>query len=167
MEPKQFLENHADEGLIRAVERAIELAEGPPSRPVHLADVMLVLLDDVTVRGRVSVDRREAAQAALRQVIESTVSRSAGGFGFDLAAAAEPSIAAARDWGATRVSPLFLLAACLGDAPFQDPDSVRAQEALRRSGLTPADLATPTCERTDFTYQSLGFGTDLTAMARA
>jgi ATP-dependent Clp protease ATP-binding subunit ClpC len=91
-----------------------------------------------------------------------------GKYSFDLQRIADQSIALAIGWGANRVVPSTFLMACLTPDFFSDSVSRDTVERLRTSGITVESLL-PTATQTyvDYKFQPLGFGTDITAMARA
>ena len=166
----EFLQDSASRDLVDIFDRAVDRAEAVGTL-THLAHVIDPLLDDPTVRNRVSDDVRSRARAALAEQMLGYSETGSGGFAFRLAPLVEPARQLARDWGAERVSPLNFLATCLTAGIPLDPVSVRTQEALRSAGITietlvPANTSGD-ARRLDFTFTSLGFGTDITAMARA
>ncbi len=167
-----FLSNSATSALVDVFQAAVRRAESAGTQ-THLAQVVLCLLDDPTIRERVSADVTSKARAALAKDIIGlpSIGLQPGSLGFKLAALVDPATQLARDWGATLVSPLTFLATCLSAEVPLDPISARAQEALRAAGLTVealgARIAPADARRQDFTFKSLGFGTDITAMARA
>lgn len=169
---RSFLATHASQELVLAIRGAIDAAE-TDQRPVVLADIVDQLLDDETVRSRLDEPVRLKGKAAMaRRRAETTPANDrAGQFGFDLTELIGPAIELAGQWGAHRVTPPVLLATCIATQQIRESSSVATQEALRAAGLTVERLlATDTAQRArrvDFTFKSLGFGTDLTAMARA
>ncbi len=166
MDLDQFLRDAAAPSLIEAVEQALAAADrdGTPLRLTHL---IRALLADASVRTRLGsdlVDRLMVTLGTLGPV-------PAGSDSFDLPGLIEPALALARDWEAGRIAPLTLLAATIAGGPLADADSARTQESLRQAGLI-VDALMPrrdadAARRADFTCKALGFGTDLTAMARA
>lgn len=171
MDVPSFLRTRAGEAVVAAIEHAIARAEhtGQPVQVAHLADV---LLQDASIAQRIGAPQQAAARAEMAQHLVSHRDRSgvpAGTLSFDLAALIDPALALARECGADVVSPLIMLATLLSSSDLKDPQLVRAQESLRRVGLTLERLlpSSGQAARQDFTFQSLGFGMDLTAMARA
>ncbi len=166
----EFLSERASPELMDVFSRAIDRAEAVGTQ-TQLAHLTGPLLDDARVSARVSESVRNKAKAAVSEQLLELVVPGKGEFAFELASLVEPACALSRDLGAERVSPLSFLATCLAaDVPL-DRTSVRTQELLRSAGLT-VEILVPTSitsdtRRQDFTYTSLGFGTDLTAMARA
>jgi ATP-dependent Clp protease ATP-binding subunit ClpC len=168
---REFLSSRVSESLLRAIDTASSKCEAAGTA-VGLADLLATVLADPTVRSRVSAEQHERALAELaaeRSAAPPAAGVLPGAFSFDLALFVEPLLQIARDWGAERVTPPMFVAACLAMPPLPDVPSARAQEALRRSGLAAADLIADreAVGRSDFTCRSLGFGTDLTAMAAA
>lgn len=167
----EFLKNSASGELMSVFVEAVKRAEAANTE-THLAHVVRQLLDDTTVRSRVPEELNSRARAALaEQALDFTVVGEArGNFAFKLSPLVEPARQLARDWGGERVSPLNFLATCLSAGILLDPASARTQEALRSAGLTIETLLPTTgasdARRQDFTFTSLGFGTDITAMAR-
>jgi ATP-dependent Clp protease ATP-binding subunit ClpA len=167
-----FLSRSAAEALVSAFQSAIGVAE-PAGTETQLAHVVLCLLQESTVGERISPEVNSKARAALaRQILSFPVdARQAGSLGFKLAALVEPARQLAHDWGAARVSPLTFLATCLSAEVPLDETSARTREALRAAGLTVEALGArinpPDARRQDFTFKSLEFGTDITAMAQA
>ncbi len=172
MNLKEFLQQKATPELVDVIRTAIARSEAKKTSTyfVHLADA---LLDESSTRARTGDELRVRAKAALATQIAGLPSTngSAGRFDFSISTLVDPAIALARDWGAERVSPLALLTVGLTSGLLMDSESVRTQEALRAAGLTVEGLVPPReadqIARADFTYRSLGFGLDLTAMARA
>ena len=172
MDLKRFLSESATSSLVNAIRAASANAEagGEGTRLAHLADALLA---EGSVASRLPDGVAVAARSTLaRELLHGEdTANSAGDFTFDLASLVQPALELARDWEADRVSALTLLAAILTVEGLRPPDAARTQEALRAAGLTVQSLM-PRAERgqtarTDFTFRSLGFGTDLTAMARA
>jgi ATP-dependent Clp protease ATP-binding subunit ClpC len=168
----EFLTHSAAESLVSAFQAAIRLAE-PTATETQLAHVVLCLLDDPTVSERVSPEVNSKLRAALADQILKLPPNNlqSGRLGFKLSALVEPARQLARDWGASRVSPLTFLATCLSAEIPLDEISARTQEGLRAAGLTiealGARISEPDARRQDFTFKTLEFGTDVTAMARA
>jgi ATP-dependent Clp protease ATP-binding subunit ClpA len=158
-----FLRDAATPSLLEAVETALETADRE-GVPLRLAHVVGALLNDPSVRSRLGAEAADRLSAGLpHDSLDSAQ--------FDLDGLIGPALALAKDWEAARVSPLTLLAACLGGGPMGDPDSVRTQEAVRHAGLTVEALmpqrSPDAVRRADFTCKALGYGTDLTEMARS
>ena len=173
MDLKGFLKSSASPTLVEALEKAVKAADGSKTR-IYLAHVVDQLLDDTTVRARLSEEVRLRAKAEVARQISSfqpAPEQERGRFAFDLASLCDPAVALASDSGAGHVSPLILLATCLSPGCPGDAASVRMQEALRAAGATLENLVPgrvgESAKRADFTYKSLGFGIDVTAMARA
>ncbi len=173
MDLNEFLRSCASASLVVALEKSVSLAEAGGTR-IYLAHLIDSLLDDDTVRSRLSEDLFLKVKSAVAKQIASlkpVLQNERGRFAFDLASLCEPAVALAKDSGATLVSPLILLATCLSSGWRSDEESVRTQEIVRAAGLTLDRLVPGTdrekIKRADFTYKSLGFGIDLTAMARA
>ena len=174
MDLKEFLQRSAAPGLVESIRGAMQRADQASSQ-TYLAHLLDIVLDDESVRNRVNADIRLKAKAALAQQIQAfpkVSSEQSATFAFDLNSLAAPAIALARDWGAEKVSPLTLLATCLAPQLLKDMESAKAQEAMRTAGLTVEALVPQRgpkdgAMRADFTFKSLGFGTDITAMARA
>lgn len=170
-----FLKSQANAALVNCLQRGIAEAESG-SRRASLAHVLAAVMDDPDVIAQLPAEVREASKAGLaaRILEQGKVSeREAGSLSFSLADMVSPSLALAMRCGAERVSPLVFLAASLTVDFPRDAESAQVQEMLRRAGLDmekvmvapPVDSGK--LRRADFTYKSLGFGTDLTAMARA
>jgi ATP-dependent Clp protease ATP-binding subunit ClpA len=174
MDLKEFLQRSATPGLVDSVRSAMLRADQAKQR-THLAHLVDTILDDGSVRSRVDEELRLKAKAALaRQMAAFPVvgAEESATFAFDLHSLTAPAISLAQDWGAEKVSPLTLLATCLSPQLLKDVESAQAQEALRTAGLTVEALVPQRgpkagAMRADFTFKSLGFGTDITAMARA
>jgi ATP-dependent Clp protease ATP-binding subunit ClpC len=165
-----FLSNSAATELMAVFERAMDRAESAHTH-TYLSHIVEGLLDDPSVLARVPDPVRSRARAALAEQALGFTESGDGSFAFRLAPLVEPARQLARDWGATRVSPLNFLATCLTAGLSLDPVSMRMQEMLRAAGLTFEALvpakSNEEARRQDFTFTSLGFGTDITAMARA
>lgn len=170
-----FLKSRANAALVGCLQRGIAEAENASKR-ASLAHVLTAVMDDPDVIGQLSPEVREAAKAGLAARIlehEAAKEGEAGVLSFSLADMVLPAVALAERCGAERVSPLVFLAASLTVDFRRDAESAKVQEMLRRAGLdlekvmvaAPADSGK--LRRADFTYKSLGFGVDLTAMARA
>jgi ATP-dependent Clp protease ATP-binding subunit ClpA len=174
MELHPFLKNKADGSLVNVLLQAINEARAN-GRDTYLSDVIYYLLDENSVRARVPREIRVKCRADLtkQQDGSSSGSQAAGGFAFDLELLTDPAIRLSDDCGADRVTPIIFLATCLSPKLFSDLTSLRAQEVTLRAGLRVETLLPhgngngAQADRLDFTYQSLGYGTDLTAMARA
>jgi ATP-dependent Clp protease ATP-binding subunit ClpC len=166
----EFLNEFASSDLVDIFGRAVDRAEAANTQ-THLSHVVDTLLDESAVRARVPDEVRAKAKAALAEQVLAISHAGSGEFAFRLAPLVEPARQLAKDWGADRVLPLNFLATCLSAGISLDPVSVRTQEALRSAGLTVETLVPTTgdrdARRQDFTFTSLGFGTDITAMARA
>ncbi|MFN7916972.1 MAG: AAA family ATPase [Vicinamibacterales bacterium] len=168
---RTFLRDTATPALIGVISEAIARAEAA-NTGVYLSHLVDRLVEEESIRLRVDDDVRRRARVAIAEQLASLPSDPAPGrFAFQLPALAKPALSLARDSGAAKVSPVVFLAACLSPRIELDPISARTQEVCRSVGLTHESLApAPDREavrRADFTLQSLGFGTDVTAMARA
>jgi ATP-dependent Clp protease ATP-binding subunit ClpC len=169
---RAFLRKEATPALVGVIGDAMARAESAGMR-THLAHVIDRLLEEESVRARVPEEVRTRARAALSDQIKGFPldGAQAGKFAFSLADLTGPASAMARDVAADRVSPLIFLATCLSASIELDADSGRTREVLRAGGLTHEALmpkaAGDAVRRADFTFQSLGVGTDITAMARA
>jgi ATP-dependent Clp protease ATP-binding subunit ClpC len=165
-----FLRQQATPALVAAVERAIAAADSS-GHPIYLAHLVNALLADPAVRARMTPDVWETASAELvRQLRDIPPSPgSAGEFDFDLDLLAAAATALAKDAAASKVSPLVFLATCLAPAPMLDALSEKTRAGLRAVGLFIEQLLPRpgAAARADFTFAPLGFGTDLTALARA
>lgn len=169
-----FLTVQANSHLVDCIERGLALAEGNRQR-AHLAHVVDALLCEDGVRNHLPSEKLVEARAHLAGQMQSqpvAKNGEAGRLAFDLGRLVVPALALANDCGADRVSPLLFLATCI-TASFgpADRESARTAEFLHRSGITLSDLMarsqdSGSAKRADYTYQSLGFGVDLTAMAR-
>ena len=168
---RHFLHENASAGLIGAIGAARASAEANGTC-THLAHLLDRLLDEKSIRSRVDEAVRTRAQAALAEYVSSFPKDDhPGSFAFVLEDFARPAMELARDSSSTKVTPVIFLATCLSAAIDTDAQSSRAREALRAAGLT-HDLLVPkadpeAAQRADFTFQSLGYGTDITAMVRA
>lgn len=174
MDLKEFLQKSATPALVESVRQAMYKAD-QTQRQTYLAHLVDTVLDDESVRNRLNSEIRLKAKAALAEQLApypQVSSEKSATFAFDLNALTAPAIALARDWGAEKVSPLTLLATCLSPQLLKEVESAQTQEALRTAGLT-VDAMVPqrgqkdSAMRADFTFKSLGFGTDVTAMARS
>ena len=164
---REFLVEKADGALIEVFESALGLARSSAQQTalVHLLDVLLA---EKTVALRLG-EAGIRAKASLTEIIAKLpTSQDSPQFAFDVGVLLEPSSVAARNFGADKVTPMCLAAATLAAEFEADADSVRAQELLRRSGVTLETLMPKLDDvsRVDFTFQSLGYGVDLTAQAR-
>ncbi len=175
MDLKEFLQRAATTSLVECVRNAIRRASAEKTK-TFLAHLLDMVLDDESVRNRMDEALRLKAKAALAEQMSLFPVVSAeqrGVIAFDIGLLASYSLGLAKDWGATQVSPLTLLATCLSPQLLKEVESARAQEALRAAGLTLEALIPKRkgkagdVVRSDFTFKSLGFGTDVTAMARA
>jgi ATP-dependent Clp protease ATP-binding subunit ClpA len=172
MDLKEFLSRSASRPLVEALERA-RAAATRSDLSVHLAHLVDHLLDDETVRSRVPDDARLKAKADLARQIQGFVPAAEtlkGRFAFRLSELCAASLQLAKDSAAEQVSPLTFLATCIADGARLDATSIATVERLRAAGITIESLLPGRVEaarRADFTYKSLGFGVDLTAMARA
>ena len=175
MKLKDFLKESANASLVDVIRRAISKAEtaGIPTYSAHLINA---LIEDTSVSNRIPVEISTKARAALSERITalekiSTPEEVPGRFAFDLSSLTIPSVELARDLGADKVTPLAFLAAMLSNETIQSSEFVKTQEAMRAASLTLDTLMPPhdqkSVKRFDFTYSTLGFGTDLTAMAKA
>ena len=167
----EFLKQSTPE-LVAAIRAAVTDARAGGTQ-VYLAHVIMRLLDDPTVSEKISNEERTKSRAALSaQMLEfPSDNQGTGNFAFRLVALVEPARQLARDWGAPKVTPVGFLVTCLSASVQLDPVSLQTQERLRAAGLTVESfgpkLPAPDTRRQDFTYKTLGFGTDITAMARA
>jgi ATP-dependent Clp protease ATP-binding subunit ClpA len=174
MDLKEFLQKFATPALVESIRGAMLRAD-QTARQTYLAHLVDTVLDDESVKKRINEDVRLKARAALAEqmvAFPKVSAEQAATFAFDLNSLTTPAIALARDWGAEKVSPLTLLATCLSPQLLKENESARTQEALRTAGLTvealvPQRGAKDSAMRADFTFKSLGFGSDITAMARA
>ncbi|MBT9586739.1 ATP-dependent Clp protease ATP-binding subunit [bacterium] len=169
-----FLKNQANSALVQSITKAIARAESKhqPMRMPHLCDA---LLQNDGVAGLLGSERVSQLRAALALKIHELPEEKplSGKLMVNLEAFAPAACEFARRCGAERVSPVVFLATCLNSELKIDADSAATVELLRRAGLHLEDLlALPSADsvlvkRGDFTYKPLGFGIDLTAMARA
>ena len=170
MDVSAFLRTCASEQLVVAIEQAIGRAE-EARRPVHAALLADELLQDPSIVQRLSAPQRTGARAEMARELAARPDDgiNVGTVSFDLGSLVDPALTLSKACGAETVSPLILLATLLSSGDLTDPQLIGVQEGLRRAGLTLEGLfPDPTqVARADFTFQSLGFGTDLTAMARA
>jgi ATP-dependent Clp protease ATP-binding subunit ClpA len=172
MDLKVFLEQHADPKLITVLESALKAAAADNKR-TYLAHVVDVLLDHESMKSRLDPDVIKSTRAQLADWIRDIQDNgtASGEFAFNLSALVEPAIQTTREMGGHKVTPLGMMATCLAPDVLTDPESTQVLEILRRTGVRLEDLAghpSPDSLRArDFTFQSLGFGTDLTAMAQA
>ncbi len=173
MELTQFLQQASTPSLVKAISGALNTAEGAARRTslAHLADA---LLGDESVAARLDADLSTRARASLAEQLVAQAEAppgAAGEFAFDVHELIDPALALARDWGAEKVSPLTFLATVLSSEAPRDPESSRARQALRSAGLTMELLSRPVAKGSahmmDATFKPLGFGRDLTALARA
>jgi ATP-dependent Clp protease ATP-binding subunit ClpC len=169
---RDFIQRSAAPALVDVIRAAVSRAIQGGTR-VYLAHLIDALLDDPTASARLAPDVRIRAKAALAEQIGSfspVKGDEQGDLAFGLSSLAIPAEALAKDSGADKVSPLTLLSTCVSREVVREPESVRTREAMRAAGLTIDSLAVAEDDshrRTDFTFKSLGFGNDLTAMARA
>jgi ATP-dependent Clp protease ATP-binding subunit ClpC len=168
----EFLTQSASKELVSVFRAAVKDAQAAGTR-TYLANVTARLLDDPTVSERLPPEIRAKARAALVSQMLEFPQDSHGGanFAFKLVALVEPARRLSLDWGATKVSPVGFLVTCLSASVPLDAVSAQTQERLRASGITVealgAKASPPDARRQDFTYKTLGFGTDISAMARA
>jgi ATP-dependent Clp protease ATP-binding subunit ClpA len=166
----RFLRAQASPELVGLIEAGLRRAQAAATQ-FQLPHLALELLEHPATRSRIPEAIRQRALARLGSIAVQLPPASSPVIGFDLAALLGPAEQIARDLDAARVSPLIFLATCLTPQLALDPVSVQAQEALRSAGLT-LELLIPgpredASRREDYTFRSLGFGTDLTAMASA
>lgn len=162
----EFLDQ-ADERLKKALVEVLESTArlGGRFRLVHLLDALLA---EPTAAERLSAEQRTVARAKFAELIRAEPAGDGRAVSAHVQDLLKLSLAAAQDHGASCITPLTLLEVCMSATTFTDPDWVRAQELLRVAGFAPFQVATAVvgAARADFTFASLGFGTDLTAMAR-
>jgi ATP-dependent Clp protease ATP-binding subunit ClpC len=163
-----FLRDSATARLVEVIHEAMSSATRNQTK-THLAHLADALLEDDQIGRRLKAEPRLQAKAALARQIASLPAAlgDAGNIAFDLGELGAKSIELAAGWEAKKVSPLTMLAACLEGAQLKEPESVKTQELLRAAGLSLASLMPQQSPQADFTYKSLGFGRDLTALARA
>lgn len=163
---RELLERDASDSLVRAIKVAIEQASAA-KRKTSLAFLASALLADEAVRARLGDETADAAQAAMSSHTASAPSGE-GAFDFDLEAIAQAALSLTRDFGGEKATPVGMLAAIVGEAVGPGPE-VRA--ALQAAGVVaPALLGArdpAAAKRRDFTFAPLGFGQDITEMARA
>lgn len=171
MTSREFLQSHADPVLVQLVLRATESAKQSSQR-TQLAHVVQELLTDSAVAGRLPEPALQAAKAKLADFIRGfpRADGNTGEIGFGIQSLFEPSIEMTRAMGGGRTTSVGFLATCLRAGILSDPASIQAQEILRASGVVLEVLGAPTPIQArpfrDYVFQSLGFGVDLTAMAR-
>ena len=167
-----LLRHGASPDLVVVFTRSIERARDART-DVYLANVVLELLNDATVRARVSSDSRLRASFNLSNQLVTVPSvataYNAPRFAFELIRFLGPAHALAIDCGTSLITPITFLATCLVSDLSVDEVSRRTQEEIRSAGITTESLMPIPKEsetiRQDFRYKSLGFGIDLTAMA--
>lgn len=174
MNLQTFLQQKSSEDLITSLGNAFNQAKTLEQSP-QLAHVVASLLSSTMVQERLDPTVGQNAIKALQQQIGAFAAQEdrQKHLQFGLLPLLEAAHQLSQDAGADKVTPLTLLRACLNEDLFSDGDSIRTLETLRSIGLTSDQLLPSTAEsedqakRADYTYKSLGFGTDLTAMARA
>ena len=170
MQFRDFLSRTASPELVDAIQRSAKRAESS-NQQTHLPHLILELLDDSSTIGRVPHFVRMASKSSMSEQIQAIPTDAAlsGKYSFDLQKLADQAVALATDWGASRVVPSTFLMASLTPDLFSDPLSRETMERLRRCGVTIESLlpTSPAPAYADYSFQPLGFGTDITAMARA
>ncbi len=149
---------------VRAVFDAATQAAG--KRPLVVADLANEALREDSVRSRLRERVLNAADEALTQHWDELTRPTRAGaprLGFDLDTLVEAGTRLAREWGLPLVDVPAFLAACLDEA-LHEPESLRLREVLAEAGLT-QEVLRPVDDA--FRFRPLGFGYDLTAMARA
>lgn len=170
---ERFLGGEASPSLVGAISGAVAQAKHA-GQPVTFAHVVLALLRDTSVSGRIDGEVLSEAVAAVEELVSRVAlapPSESGRFDFPVAALVEPAVDASREWGAAMVSPLAFLASCLRADGLEGPHIHSVLERVRLAGLRP-EVALPrpkadAVRRGDFTFRQLGYGTDLTAQARA
>jgi hypothetical protein len=135
---KEFLQNAAAPDLVGVIRSAIARPEiaGTYTYSAHFADA---LLDGPSVGARIADDLRVRAKAGLAPQLASFSPSDPGAnerFAFGISAPVDPAVALARERGADRVAPFTVLTPGLTCGLLKGPESVCAQEALRRPALT-------------------------------
>lgn len=175
MDAELFLTQHVSPELKQAIVRGIERAS-EHGRHWHLVDVVAPLLETEAVKSQIPPDVLDGARLTLGEQMTKLDAKGARGeagrmgFRFDLLA--EPSLDFARACGADGVTPLVFLATCVSSNQLPDAASQETQERLNAARLT-LDVLAPARKggssakaMMGYTYHSLGYGFDLTAMAR-
>ncbi|CAM2010098.1 AAA family ATPase [Acanthopleuribacter pedis] len=167
MELTTFLKEKTSPSLLDAFEAAAARA-GKETRAVHLAHLLDQLLADSEVVRRLPENTAAQAHALLARQI-AALPAGTSGFAFDIQRLIQPSLAWCATFGADRVSPIMLLITLLKNETLFSGDAAQSVQGLRQLGLTVDHFlprAAETVHQNDFTYEPLGFGQDLTLMAR-
>ena len=174
MNLETFLKQKSSEELVKRLGKAFSHAKSLGQTP-KLAHIILSLLKAPVIQKRLDAGIQQSATRVLEEQVasfsETLAQKSSTDFG--LLSLLQEAYQLAQDAGSDKVTPLTMLRACLNEDLFSDSDSIKTLEILRAVELSPDQLSPSTAEsedqakRADYTFKTLGFGTDVTAMARA
>lgn len=174
MNVESFLTTHASTDLKRVIVHGIEHAKANLRR-VYLADIVVTLLESEAVKAQVTPKVLDKSRLTLaEQLVKLDGCREpdkSGRFDFRLDLLAGPAVEFAKACGASNVTPLVFLATCISSEQLADAQSQQTRERLKAAQLTldvlmPKRTAASAKVMSRYIFQSLGYGFDLTAMAR-
>ncbi len=153
--------------LLKSVEDALALAS-KADRNNCITDLIKLILDTEDARQRIPSEVLTKVNAALARIQIAREKKDGSSGSFDLEPLLEEALELSQAWGASKSSPLALIATFVSSNSLRDPLSIQTQEALRNAGLSLEHLIPKrAASRADYRFESLGFGLDVTAMARA
>ena len=162
----------ADDGLTACINAAEESARRA-GRCMLPADLVQELSRVEPLVSRLGDAERERLQLSLADALlgeHSSSNSNPGGYGFDLQQLLAKAAEISADFGGNRSGCMAVISALLTVNTFSDPSIVHLQETLRTAGLSIETLAPQNASeaaKADYRFEQLGFGQDLTRMARS
>jgi ATP-dependent Clp protease ATP-binding subunit ClpC len=161
-----------DDVLTSCINSAEESAR-QADRQMLPADLVLQLCKVEPLSGRLGDEEKEKLQISLTNDLLSTQQTAAkidAGYGFDLEQLLAKAAEISADYGGNQSGCMAVVASLLTVNTFTDASIIRLQELVRTAGLSIETLVpggTLDASKADFRFEQLGFGQDITRMARS